>query len=47
LVSIIRASEFLNELNSYLYPKNSFMEITKRERNALHLSTFNTLFLKT
>jgi len=35
LVSITNESEFLDELNSYLHPKNSFMEITKRENKSI------------
>jgi len=35
LVSITSESEFLDKLNSYLYPKNSFMEITKREKESI------------
>jgi hypothetical protein len=35
LVSIISASEFLNGLKCYLYAKNSFMEITKREKERI------------
>lgn len=35
LVSIVSESEFLDELNSYLYPENSYLVNTKREKERI------------